>query len=64
MKFGSSEYYKGEYKDGKKHGIALYKDLAGKTHLGQFENDSKKAGDTVTNEELLAKVDHLDIDKT
>lgn len=63
LKFGGSEYYKGEFKDGKKHGIALYKDLAGNAHLGEFINDSSKAGATVSKDELEAKVGHLDVNQ-
>lgn len=63
LKFGASEYYKGEFKQGKRHGLALYKDLAGNAHVGEFANDSAKTGATVSKEELEQKVAHLDVAK-
>jgi hypothetical protein len=58
-----ADYYKGEWENGKKHGMALYKDLAGKVHMCKFVNDSAKTSETVEKEVLDQKVGHLDLNK-
>lgn len=57
------DYYKGEYENGKRHGKALYKDLAGKVHTCMFVNDQAKTSEVVPKEELEPLVSHLDMSK-